>query len=621
MADNFIRTGAFGNAAFFDNGRNWLEAASSPALALCDNFTISCAIYPFSVDGFRTILWKGDRTLVPEAVNYYFDLRDGKVELKAKDAAGRWVVHSTAPVVRPDAWHFIVVTYAGGTVRIWVNGEECAVHTGENGELHDGLLPNDGPLMIGTGANAQGIAYGFLGLIDEVLIMSGPCEGPSEKDMALWWEAVNGYERRPALAHLRAVREGIQNQRGEELPSEETVLLDNLDAACEEAAESDTENIEKVVATIGDELDKFRYREFYRESCAEDPFLVMPLRTSDRVVKRPCFFEDISRIEGEVSLEAARNEYEGFQLVVTPGFQKGIEQLSIEITDLKAPNGHDIAKEHLEWGWIRPIETEMPDIPVPFVGWIPDAIIEGAAPPPIAPYDFECLYVRVFVPRETVPADYTGVVTVKVGGEKRDIGIHLRVRAFVLPEATPLKMAFSFFEHFYEDWYGLEKVPRETQRALYEFLLEYRIPPNNIYSSKTTYPDLEYLKEERERMTFFTYSAGQPNPGTGTPEGVEESIDRIEEVHNTLKRENLLDDAYFYCFDELAYNAHRIPEARRLLVPLRERIPGIRVMQTSYPEESIRDLFNVWCPIIHHFDRPKDRRILEELRAEGNEIW
>lgn len=621
MPDGFIRTGAFGNAAFFGNARNWLEAPSSPVLGLRDDFTISCAIYPLSVDGFRTILWKGDRTLVPEAVNYYVDLRDGKVELKAKDAEGRWVVHSTAPVVKPNVWHSIVVTYAGGTVRIWVNGEECTVHTGENGELDEGLLPNDGPLMIGAGANSQGIAYGFLGLIDEVLIRRGAWDGPSEKDMALWRETVNGYERRRALARLGTFRERIGNQRAEALPPEETALLDNLDAIREQAAETDTETIEETIATVRAELDKLGYREFYRKTAADAPFLVIPLRTSDRVVKKPRFFEDIGAIEEAVSLEAARNECEGFQLVVTPGFEKKIERVSAEITGLMGPNGNVIPEKHLEWGWIRPIETEMPDIPVPFVGWIPDAIIEGAAPPPIAPYDFECLYVRVFVPRDTAPGNYSGVVTVKADSEKRDIGIRLRVHAFALPETTPLKMAFSFFEQFYEDWYGLEKVPRETQRELYEFLLEYRIPPNNIYSSKTTCPDLDYLQQERERMTFFTYSTGEPNPGTGTPEGVQESIDRIEAVHNTLKQADLLENAYFYCFDELAYNAHHIPAARRLLVPLRERIPGIRVMQTSFPVESIRDLFNVWCPIIHHFDRPEDRRILEELRAEDNEIW
>ncbi|MFO7976719.1 MAG: LamG domain-containing protein, partial [Candidatus Hydrogenedentota bacterium] len=276
MPKGFIRTGAFGNAAFFDNGRNWLETPSSPVLGLRDDFTISCTIYPFSVDGFRTILWKGDRTLVPEAVNYYFDLRDGKVELKAKDAEGRWVVHSTSPIVKPNAWHFIVVTYARGTVRIWVNGEECAVHAGENGQLDGGLLPNDGPFMIGAGANSRGIAYGFLGLIDEVLIMSGAWDGPSDKDMALWWEAVHGYDRRRALAHLGAVRERLQSERGKDLPPEEIAVLDELIAICNESAEFDTERIEEATAVIQQELDKLSYRQFFRENGEESPFLAPP---------------------------------------------------------------------------------------------------------------------------------------------------------------------------------------------------------------------------------------------------------------------------------------------------------------------------------------------------------
>lgn len=621
MPAGFIRTGAFERAAYFDNGRNWLEIGSAPALSLRDDFTISCAIYPLSVDGFRTILWKGDRTVSPEVINYYFDLRDGKVELKAKDAEGRWKVHSTGPVVKPGTWHFIVVSYSGGMVRIWVNGEECPVHTGENGKLDDGLLPNDGPLVIGTGANSQGIAYAFLGMIDEVRILLGPSDGPSGDDMAAWRESVAAYERRLALARLTAMQRRLRSARREGLVPEDEALLEELDAACAEAADSEIPRIDEVVKRVVSELDRLAYRNFYGENGQDSAFLVIPMRTCARVVKKPRFFEDIARIDRTVRLEAARNEYEGFQLVVTPGPVESIGELSIDITPLAGLGGQVIENGHLEWGWIRPIETEMPDIPVPFVGRIPDAIIEGSAPPPIAPYDFECLYVRLFVPPDAVPGDYTGTVNIKAGGETRELPLELRVYGITLPEETPLKMAFSFFEHFYEEWYGLKEVPRDTQRELYRFLLNYRIPPNDIYSSRTTYPDLDYLKRERERITFFTYSTGLPNPGTGTPERVEESIGRIEEVYAALAQENLLDGAYFYCFDELAYNSDRIPEARRFVHALRERIPSIRVMQTSFPEESIRDLFNVWCPLIHHFERPGDRQLLEELRAQGNEIW
>ncbi len=620
MPAGFIRTGAFERAAYFDNGRNWLEIGSAPALSLRDDFTISCAIYPLSVDGFRTILWKGDRTVTPEVINYYFDLRDGKVELKAKDAEGRWKVHGTGPVVKPGAWHFIVVSYSGGTVRIWVNGEECPVRTGESGKLDNGLLPNDGPLLIGAGANSQGIAYAFLGLIDEVRILHGPSDGPSGDDMAAWRESVAAYERRLALARLEDVLENIRNASRIALPAEEIALLDRLEARCTASAEGGLADIDKAVTGIQQGLDRLAYRGFCRSSLGDNPFLVIPLRTSDRVVKRPRFFEDIRDCEKEITLESARNEFEGFQLLITPGPQKTLIDVSVELSELKG-GGARLDRNGLEWGWIRPIETEVPDIPVPFVGRIPDAIIEGSAPPPIAPYDFECLYVRLFVPPDAVPGDYTGTVNIKAGGETRELPLELRVYGITLPEETPLKMAFSFFEHFYEDWYGLKEVPRDTQRELYRFLLNYRIPPNDIYSSRTTYPDLDHLKRERERITFFTYSTGLPNPGTGTPERVEESIGRIEEVYAALAQENLLDGAYFYCFDELAYNSDRIPEARRFVHALRERIPSIRVMQTSFPEESIRDLFNVWCPLIHHFERPGDRQLLEELRAQGNEIW
>jgi len=621
--EDFVRTGLFGNAAFFDIGRNFLEVAPDPRLDLTNNFTISCAILPFSVDGFCTILWKGDRTRTPQAVNYYLDLRDGKVELKAKDAEGRWVVHSTAPCVIPDAWHTIRVSYANGAVRIWVNGESRAVNTGEDGRLGTSLIANDGPFFIGAGANARGVAYGFFGLIDDLRIMSGASGAPTDAERDAWSTALAEYPRRLMAARIARGREHIHSARATHDDSAaDRALLDRLDAACEGALTAEVADAEDTLAQVEQELDRLAFRRFYgRHAGADAPFMAVPMRACERLVKTPRFFERIAHVDAEVRLESARNEYEGFQVALIPAPGRALEDLTVAVSKLSGPGGQVLANGSVEWGWVRAIATERPDIPVDFVGLVPDAIIENEPPPMVGPYDFEMLHIRVFTPSDAAPGDYQGTVTIEADGHGVPVAVRVRVHRFALPDRTPLRMAFSFFEHFYRDWYGLDEVSPKRQRALYEFLLRYRIPPNNIYSHLETYPSLTHLETLGKRCTFFTFSTGEPYPGVATAEDLAKSVDRIETVYRGLVDAGLTRDAYFYCFDEISYHREHIPAARRLAAALRDRIPDIRIMQTSFPDEEIRDIFNVWCPIIHYFEMPGNRRILEDLREEGNEIW
>ena len=67
----FIREGLYRNAAFFDRGRNYIQIPHNDDLSLTDNFTIKCVFMPFEVNGFKTIIWKGNRTTSPEKINYF----------------------------------------------------------------------------------------------------------------------------------------------------------------------------------------------------------------------------------------------------------------------------------------------------------------------------------------------------------------------------------------------------------------------------------------------------------------------------------------------------------------------------------------------------------------------
>ena len=166
--------GPTGNAAVFDNGKNFIRVADSPALALTDDFTISCFIKPSKVDGYNTILWKGDRLAKPEKINYYLDIKDGIVELKGKDAAGEWIMCVTkSPVIVAGKWQHIEVVFSKGKVDISVNGEVQKTSFSGKNKTFDGnsFIANNSELIIGNGAIiASNTGYPFCGAIDEVKI-------------------------------------------------------------------------------------------------------------------------------------------------------------------------------------------------------------------------------------------------------------------------------------------------------------------------------------------------------------------------------------------------------------------------------------------------------------------
>ena len=80
--------GLYGRALDVVAGRGALSVEHHAALDLADEFTVEFVILPRNVRSFRTILFKGDRTSDPERINYLFDIRDGKLEFKAKDKRG-----------------------------------------------------------------------------------------------------------------------------------------------------------------------------------------------------------------------------------------------------------------------------------------------------------------------------------------------------------------------------------------------------------------------------------------------------------------------------------------------------------------------------------------------------
>ncbi|MBU4461308.1 MAG: LamG domain-containing protein, partial [Verrucomicrobia bacterium] len=189
--ENFLKPGLYGTAGLFDRGKWRVVVGHRETLSLRNDFSIECVIKPFDVQSFKTILWKGSRKVSPEAINYYLDIRDGKLEFKSKTRDGQWIVYATRkPVIEADRWHHLFLSFKDGHVVMAVNGVDCEIQPPADGVQAPGeLVVNGHDLMIGDGTAASGQSnYSFDGLIDEVRIARGTTpslDGRGKSDLYL----------------------------------------------------------------------------------------------------------------------------------------------------------------------------------------------------------------------------------------------------------------------------------------------------------------------------------------------------------------------------------------------------------------------------------------------------
>ena len=579
-AADLVRPGIFGNSLFFDTGKSRVRFPHSAGISLHDEFTVEYVIKPFRIDGFRTILWKGNRKVTPEAINYYLDLRDGRPELKTKDANGRWIVYSTPAVLHANEWHHVVFTFLRGKVDIFVNGQTSKVIVSENGARSSGLLENTCEAVMGDGANSVGSAYSFCGLIDELRIYEG-------RELGMVGEGYPGRWRR--------LRRDCQER-------EDAFERDRARKAVEARREMERE-YDALLAT--------------NASGPDAPFVATVLPSTERLDGSPDFFRNIHRFTRTAACSAARREYEGFQVIVMG--RRGAEPVAISLSasDLVGDDGVTrIPARNIAWGRIQRVTTEQPDLPVAFVGAIPDVIIEDGSPVTAPPGDFGAVFCRVYTDNAP-PGRYQGQLTLTTGEFSEKIAIVVTVYDFELPLRGSLRTAFCFFEDYYRNWYGAKALSDSQREQIYELLLDYRLSPCNIYSRDVPFPDLRFLEKYRDRINFFTVG----RISDGTDQQIREQVAKRMEILRRVRQAGLEEFMYFYSFDELSMHMEHLPAATRINSALRTARPELKLMQTSFPIPELQPLYNVWTPLFHEFAAADRRGVIESMRARGDRIW
>jgi len=172
-----------------------------------------------------------------------------------------------------------------------------------------------------------------------------------------------------------------------------------------------------------------------------------------------------------LAIEAAQNEFVGFQVVLTAG-PSPVTEVSVALTDLSGPGGAvipssqaDLYREYYvevtEPSWCEtPMSPACESFPeyLRRPGWYPDALIpfrdpyatqgepaQVGAPFDVAAQDLQTVFVDLHVPESAPPGDYSGhVVVTSAEGERARLPVQLHVWDFAIPRQRTVTTAYGF---------------------------------------------------------------------------------------------------------------------------------------------------------------------------------
>lgn len=361
----------------------------------------------------------------------------------------------------------------------------------------------------------------------------------------------------------------------------------------------------------------------------------------------------------EVRLQAARGEWEGFQIFVRA--DAALPGLTLAVSDLRGPGGAAIPATVLQCYREQQFEIAKPSFRnEPFTpGWYPDGLIPfrhpltGEALPAArlraVPFDLPAeqthgFFIDVPVATASPAGEYAGTVTVSASdGTRVEIPVRLGVWDFALPAVPSYQTAFGSPARALRGYYttrekaGKEKPPADwtaVDLQCADLLAQHRF---NVAPFEDVLP-------QRQDDGTFTFAAG-------TAERLRAHIDRyqvnaVQVVHpNRAVKDPVAEAevlrAWFAAWDALIAEVQR-PDATffiylrdepndaeayryvqtwgRAIRALKPRVKVMVVEQTAVQDAAWGDLYgavDIWCPLFPLFDA----ETAKARQALGEVLW
>ena len=371
--------------------------------------------------------------------------------------------------------------------------------------------------------------------------------------------------------------------------------------------------LEQLNEILADEVSQARLQASVGRQFADQDFAIGIPDSPRAWHDRPQDYSGLLR--KEVSVSAARHEYEPFQLVLLTK-DKALSKVSIEASALTGPG--TIEAEHIEiapmgWQWFSAEQRWLavmlrPDIKI--------FDVEVGAQQPV--------WVNVYVPKNTPPGEYHGTLTISGEGmQSQEVTVKLTVWPFTLPRFPSMKSA------------GAGGMRGEHADEYVRFLIAHRWNCHRLYlqgaRSFSAYTYDNFKKWHQWGGTFFNLywiSHGRGGIETG-PDGRKQASIKaksnvfqvLDPIINDIKNNDpgFLKEFVVYGFDEPSPS--QMPALEDMFGALKQRYgPNLKTyFATHIPmwdDYGIAKNIDIWA--VQPSDMTAEAR--DRLRAAGRQI-
>ena len=335
-----------------------------------------------------------------------------------------------------------------------------------------------------------------------------------------------------------------------------------------------------------------------------------------------------------IKISLAGGERESVQVLVSNVSKQPLNNLSLEISDIKDSKGN-IFPGKIIWERVAYVpragncnihKESSPD----GIYWLPDPLLKAKSFS-VYPNSTQSLFITAFANENAKAGVYKGSIKVK-GSLQEVISFEIKVHKFTLPKRFSYRTAFAIMDGYLDMQYPTKSL-KEIRRMAWDIMLDHRLNPDDI--TRTSLPDIDdHLYARKRGMNYFTICNLVPQPkkkvlwslvspvSAYNNQLFDEFIRRFDPYVAQLKKHNLDKDAAFYGFDERGEEYFPVMLKLKKMLNQRYNIPLFSTssmfrLLASNPKRLDCYGNNWYCPPTMFYKN----KLAKELRKKGYQVW
>lgn len=334
--------------------------------------------------------------------------------------------------------------------------------------------------------------------------------------------------------------------------------------------------------------------------------------------------------EPEARVEAARGEFEPFQIVVHAAGEP-LGAVTATATPLDGPSA--IAAPALYRVEYLPVKK--PSSIEGRAGPWPDALVPDGFPFDVPASESRAIWVELFVPPSAAPGAYRGAVRVRAGDATATVPIELTVHRFALPRTSSLPVTFGFDAGAIARAHpGLSPPALQALVRRYEIeALRHRVSLHSAFEpAPYHFSDgklvVDFAPWDAEVAPFLDGTADRGGPADGARYSAIDvrvpykltgaaRAEYLRQMVAHLRARGWLDRAFEYTYDEP--RDEQFADVRARAAPSRGLVPRL---VTHAQDARLDGAVDIWCPIVNFVDdKPGNSKSPPRAAYDGKRVW